>query len=121
MRKKTIKIISTLITFIYIIAFAKVVFGLEPEDIVPAGTKFGEAGVISFYDIGNVILGIIQYVSGGAAVVATLVLAMRYMYSAPDEKAEIKKKMIPYVIGAVLIFGAVSLVKLVESFAGELV
>ena len=120
MRKKQIKIISLMIIFLYIATAAKIVFGLEATDVVGDGTTFGASGVDTFYNVANVVLGIIQYASGGAAVIATLVLAMRYMYSAPDEKAEIKKKMLPFVIGAVLVFGAVSLVKLVETFSGEL-
>lgn len=72
------------------------------------------------YDTGNIILGIFQYIGAGVAVIATLVLAIRYMYSSPNEKADIKSKLIPFIIGGVLVFGAVSLVKIAETFSGEI-
>lgn len=118
MHKKQIKMISLIMIFLFIATATKTVFGLDPTSIVENPST---DGVNTLYDLANAVLGIIQYVSAGAAVVATLVLAMRYMYSAPDEKAEIKKKMIPFVIGAVLVFGAVTLVKLLESFAKDLI
>ena len=72
------------------------------------------------YDTGNIILGIFQYIGAGVAVIATLVLAIRYMYSSPNEKADIKSKLIPCIIGGVLVFGAVSFVKIAETFSGEI-
>ena len=43
------------------------------------------------------------------------------MYSSPDAQAEIKKKLMPFIIGGVLVFGATSLVKIVETFVGEII
>lgn len=124
MTKKHVKIISVTTIFLYILTITKTVFGggIDPTQVI-SSTSFGGSGVgvDTLYTLGNAILGIIQYVSVGAAVVATLVLAIRYMYSSPDEKAEVKKKLIPFIIGAVLVFGATSLVKLVETFAGEMI
>ena len=124
MGKKKVRMISIVIIFICIISIAKVVFGedIDPVDIVE-NKKFGGAqnGVDTLYSLGNTILGIIQYVAAGVAVIATLVLAIKYMYSAPSEKADVKSKLIPYVIGGVLIFGAVSLVRIVEVFVGDII
>ena len=36
------------------------------------------------------------------------------------DKAEIKRKLMPFIIGGVLVFGATSLVKIVETFVGEI-
>ena len=91
---------------------------LDPTTIVE--DKPGLKGVDSLYDTGNIILGIFQYIGAGVAVIATLVLAIRYMYSSPNEKADIKSKLIPFIIGGVLVFGAVSLVKIAETFSGEI-
>ena len=71
--------------------------------------------------MGNVILGIIQYVSIGVASIAEIILGIKYMYSSPEDKAEIKKKLVPFIIGGVLVFGAVQLVKIVETFVGEII
>lgn len=124
MHKKNKKILFILMIFIYIISISKIVFGgeFDPEAII-ANRQYGggEAGVDSLYAIGNAILGILQYVGAGVAVIATLILAMKYMYTSPDEKAEVKKKLIPYVIGGVMIFGATSLVRIVSIFVTEII
>lgn len=39
------------------------------------------------------------------------------MISSVDEKAELKKRLTPYVIGATLLFGMSGLLKIVEEFA----
>ena len=91
----------------------------DPESIVGSYTP-GSDGVSTLYTLGNNILSIIQIIGAGVAVVATLVLAMKYMYSAPEDKATIKKQLIPFIIGGVLVFGATSLVKLAEALAGDM-
>ena len=78
-------------------------------------------GTKDLYNIGNIILGIFQVIGIGCALIALLVLGIRYMYSAPDEKAEVKKKLIPFVIGGILVFGATSLIKIVETFTNEII
>lgn len=123
MHKKRMKIFSMITIFICIISIVTTVFGgeLDPEAIIASRTYGGSGqGVDTLYALGNTILGIIRYISAGVAVIATLVLAIKYMYTSPDEKAEIKKKLIPFIIGGVLIFGATYIVKIVETFVGEI-
>ncbi len=119
--KNTKKIIFTIWIFIYIINITKIVFGLDPTGIINTNRFGGNgSGASDLYTIGNKLLGIIQAAGAGVAVIATLVLGIRYTYSAPDDRAEIKKKLIPFIIGGVLVFGALSLVKLVETFTSDL-
>lgn len=118
MHKK--KILVTCITTICLLIFignCSYVMGLDPLSIAETPDA---TGVSILVILGNNILGIIQTIGLGVATVATLVLAIRYMYSSPDDKAEIKKKLIPFIIGGVLVFGAVQLVKLVELFVGDI-
>ena len=118
MHRKITKTLKILVMILFILSLVRNVYAIDPISIVGSGPNYN--GVSSLYDLGNVILGIIQYIGAGVAVIATLVLAMRYMYSSPDEKAEIKKKLIPFIIGGVLVFGAVSLVKLVEKYVKDI-
>ncbi|MCI8546106.1 MAG: hypothetical protein HFJ44_02620 [Clostridia bacterium] len=122
MHKKIIKIISILIIITYILSCASIVFGqeIDPLSVIGSGPNPSSGGVTTLYTLGNTILGIIQYIGAAVAIMATLLLGIRYMYSSPDEKAEVKKKLIPYVIGGILVFGAVQLVKLVEVFTKEI-
>lgn len=117
------KIYITTITIITILMLVFCIgnkaFALDPISI--AEKPDATTGVGELNKLGNAILGIIQYVGLGVAVIAALVLAMRYMYSSPNEKAEIKKKLIPFIIGGFLVFGAIQLVKIVEIFVGEII
>ena len=120
--KKTIRIINILLIIIYILSCTSMVFAqaIDPLAVVNSGIN-AQSGTSTLYTLGNAILGILQYVGVGVAIIATLILAMKYMYSAPEEKAEVKKKLIPYIIGGVLVFGAIQLVKLVEVFTNEII
>lgn len=67
--------------------------------------------VVSTILVGVKIVGIT------VAIVILLVLAMKYMTAAPGEKAELKKSMVPYLIGVIIIFGAVSILQLIDSLS----
>lgn len=70
--------------------------------------------------IGDAILGIIRGIAGTAAAVSVIVLGIRYTYSAPGDKAEVKKKMMPVVIGSILLFGAMTIVDVLSEVAADL-
>lgn len=110
-----IMILLTLISFTNIVCAT----GLDDPTTIISGPDM--TGVGTLFNLGNIVLGIIQYVSIGVASIATIILGIKYMYSSPEDKAEIKKKLIPFIIGGVLVFGAVQLVKIVETFVGEII
>ena len=47
------------------------------------------------------------------AVVIILIIGIKYMVGSAEEKAEYKKTMIPYIVGAVLIFAGATIVNAV--------
>lgn len=59
--------------------------------------------------IGNKILGIIQVVGTFISVGIFMILGIKYMVGSTEERAEYKRSMIPYIVGALLLFGAVNL------------
>lgn len=50
------------------------------------------------------------------AVVMLLVVAIKYMVSSAGDRADIKKHAIVYVIGALVLFGAVGILGIIEDF-----
>lgn len=123
MHKKTIvRIISIVFITIYILSFCLTVLGAEidPIAVIGNGPDPSSGGVSTLYDLGNTILGILQYIGVGVSIIACLILAIKYMYTSVDEKAEVKKKLIPFIIGGFLVFGAVQLVKILEIFTKEI-
>ena len=59
------------------------------------------------------IVGIIVTVGVVISVITLIVLGIKYMIGSVEEKAEYKKSMIPYLIGAVLLFSASILVNII--------
>ena len=113
--KKISKIVSVLMIVAMLAMASTVVFAqsTDPRTITPLqGTGTG-----SVKSLGQQILGIVQLVGSIAAVVVLVVLGIKYMMGSAEEKAEYKKTMIPYIVGAVLIFGATTIANVVFQFA----
>lgn len=60
--------------------------------------------------LGANILGVIQTVGTVVAIVVLIVLGIKYMMGSAEEKAEYKKTLVPYVIGAVIVLAASNVV-----------
>lgn len=68
----------------------------KPTDTAGDNTKF--------INIGNIIIGTMRVVGTVIAVVALMVIGLRYMFGSTAEKATYKETMIPYLIGAIMLF-----------------
>ena len=64
-----------------------------------------------FITLGDTILTFLQILSGIAAVIMIAISGFRYIVETPEVKGEIKKTMLPIVIGIILVFAAVSIAK----------
>ena len=63
------------------------------------------------------ILTIAQVIGVGVAVIMLIVLAIKYISAAPSDKAEIKKHMVVYIVGAVVLFAASGILEIIKRFA----
>ena len=61
----------------------------------------------------------IQVVVQVLAIVAIVFAGVRYMFASADQKADIKKSMIILVIGAVLVFGASTIISIIAKTTAE--
>lgn len=102
--KKLTKIASIFLTISMLMSFASIVFanGIEIPTIQIRDNPFST--------LGGTILGFIQWFGYIFAVGMLLYIGIKYMMSSANEKADLKKGSINYVIGAVLVFGASTLV-----------
>lgn len=66
------------------------------------------------------IIEIITGIGMAVSVITLIVLGIKYMIGSIEEKAEYKKSMIPYLIGAVMIFAISSVVTAIMEFSSEL-
>lgn len=70
-------------------------------------------------DLGGQILQVIRTVGTIAAVITLIILGIKYMMGSAEEKAEYKKTLTPYIIGAVLVLAAVNIVNWIFGAAGN--
>lgn len=124
---KEIKYLVKIICILLLVSF--IVF---PTYIYAAddGWLSGKIGEIdSSEDIGGIasetskVMGsaqnVVSKVGEGLAIVILIVIGIKYMTSAPEGRAEYKKYLIPYVIGAMLVFGASWIVGQLASSGGD--
>lgn len=81
--------------------------GVDPNKTFKTTTGTNATNAVS--NFGSNILGIVSTGASVLAVIILIVLGIKYMMGSAEEKAEYKKTMIPYLIGAVLLFAAVNL------------
>ena len=117
--KKTIKVLFVLIILASIFGTTNsVMAALNSSGVSPDSYK-GDAGysTTSIDTIGNQIIRIVSTIGSIAAVIVLVVLGIKYMMGSAEEKAEYKKTMIPYIVGAILIFASTTIVNVVYNMA----
>ena len=115
--KKTMIIIcAVVIALTVIVSLCNVCMAIEVTDIKP-NTKVQSTNLTN---IGSNIAGIIRNVGIVLAVVILMILGIKYMVGSAEEKADYKKSMIPYLVGAIILFGAAGIAQVVVSLSGNL-
>lgn len=114
--KKMIKKISKMVmsVFINFIVYTSSVYA---DEIVNADTykppAIGNGGKVA--EIGNVIIGGIQLLGSITSVIVLIILGIKYMVGSVEEKAEYKETMMPYLIGAVMLFTITNLLGIISA------
>lgn len=120
--KKQVKIITTILMIVAVVAMlGNVVLASGASGIIAdlSGDHTNVTGASNVTNLGKTIVGIFQVIGIVVAVVVLLVLGIKYMMGSAEEKAEYKKTMIPYLVGALLIFAASTIVNVVyTTFSG---
>lgn len=116
--KKTSKIIAFILIAMMIVSIGTTVFaagvsgGTNPADLKGQAVS----GTSNITSLGNKLITIISTVGSVAAVIVLIVLGLKYMMGSAEEKAEYKKTLMPYVIGAALVFAASTIAGVLYSF-----
>ena len=84
----------------------------DPNSYKPSDTTSNKATTMA----GN-ILGAINAVGVVVSVVAFALIGIRYMLGSVEERANYKETMVPYLIGAVLLFATTTIVNVLYKFA----
>lgn len=66
---------------------------------------------------GNSMITIVTTIGAVVSVVVLIILGLKYMMGSVEERADYKKTMMPYIIGATLVFAASAIAGMIYSFA----
>lgn len=112
MKKIVVKIINIILISMAIISISLNCFAFAPIDITPTTPE----GSDKIQILGSDLVGILQTVGVVMAVVIIIVLGIKYMMGSAEEKSEYKKSMMPYIIGAALIFAGSVFANIIYQF-----
>lgn len=116
---KITKIVTALVMVGTVALSANMVFA-DTSISIPKETNAGYAGTGLSATMSN-ILGIVTVICYAAAVIMLLYLGVKYITASPEGKADIKKTAIQYVIGAVLVFAAGTVLNIIKNISGKTV
>lgn len=112
--KKIVKILPVMVAIVMVLSVFSTVFAANvtnPSDITVEGTP-------EFNTIGGKIIGMVQSIGSIISILVLVILGIKYMMGSAEEKAEYKKTMIPYIVGAILVFAASNIAGMFFNFAG---
>lgn len=120
--KKLSKILSIVMLVIMMVSCFSTVFAAGDSDktaIDPSTWKTAEGDKIQTEDITNFsasIINVVSIVGSAAAIITLVILGIKYMMGSAEEKAEYKKTLLPYIVGAAMVFGASVLTGVIYNF-----
>lgn len=119
--KKTVKVIFTviLVSMIILLSIAPVFAvegGVDPRNLQGSSN----ANTDQMQNIGNQIITIVSVAGSIISVIVLVVLGIKYMMGSAEEKAEYKKTLMPYIIGAGFVFAASALAGIIYNFANSI-
>jgi len=112
--KKILIILINLILLLFLVS--STVFGTLIDEF---DKSIDTSGAADLKSEGGKIVGIIQVIGTIVAVGMLGVLGIKYALGSVEQKAEYKKSMIPYIIGAVLIFGFSKITQIIYEWTSK--
>ena len=111
---KKIFIVLTIFIFTIILNIGNI-YAFSVTDLT--GTTFSNSTVKG---VGNSLITIITTIGIVVSVIVLIILGLKYMVGSVEEKATYKKTLLPYVIGATLVFAASAIAGIIYSFSTNL-
>lgn len=106
------KMIAIVIMLIIICTFATTSYGLQLKELNGTPTQ-----VETLKNAGNSIVKVVLTIGIVVSVIMLILLGIKYMMGSVEEKAEYKKTLIPYIIGAGLVFAASGIAQIIYDIA----
>lgn len=109
---KVFKILTIILIVLMLAMTTTKVFAITPSSVTPSSTSADT----KIQNYGGKILSAVTTAGIVLSVIVLAVLGIKYMLGSAEEKAEYKKTLMPYLIGAALIFGASTIATIVYEF-----
>ncbi|MBR6033617.1 MAG: hypothetical protein IKP28_02610 [Clostridia bacterium] len=122
MSKKMVKALSILLVAALMLGIAAtpVLASVTiPWDNITISSNTSSSTATAASNISGTIIGVVQVIGVAVAVIMLIVLAIKYISAAPNDKAEIKKHAVVYVVGAVVLFAASGILEIIKNFANQ--
>ena len=115
--QKVSKIVSFLVIVMVLLTLTTNVIAATGTDVKPDQiTGKSDVDVSGVTDLGNSVVKVLSTVGIVVSVIVLIVLGVKYMLGSAEEKAEYKKTLLPYIIGAGLVFAASSIATIIYNF-----
>ena len=116
--KKVAKIVSVLLIAFMLVSTITHVFAVQDPSQYTGDSSDVDTSRID--NLGQDIVAIVSTVGSIISVIVLVVLGIKYMMGSAEEKAEYKKTLLPYIIGAALVFAASTVASVVFNFASSI-
>ena len=124
MNKKTfkifVKIFCVFAVIILISSNIQYVFGavnnFKPSGFEGKTNAKMESGIVTGF---GAALGIIRVVGTGIAMIGLLIIAIRYMAASPGQRADYKKNLIGFTIGAFILIAASQILGIISTLSSD--
>lgn len=112
--KKALKILSLVLVFALVLIPTMSLADEIPFEVNPQTDELGAVQTVT-----GILVGILQWVGYGVAIVMVLWLGIQWMIAQPSKKAELKQKMWGMAIGIFLLVGGATIIGIVWNFANK--
>lgn len=118
-KNKIMKICLFLTCFSFVLTFSKYSYSAYVSGMEGV-TDWSGAGAAGIGAGLNRIIGMIQIAGAGAAVIAVTLMGIKYLTAGPNEKVDVKKHLLPLLIGSILVFASARVVEIISGLADNL-
>lgn len=94
----------SIVIFLLIFFFSTSVYALTISDLDGSGAETG-----NIQRVGANVLTYVSIIASATSIVTLIILGIKYMLGSVEEKAQYKKTLLPYFIGAIFVFGATTI------------
>ena len=84
--------------------------GLNLNDYKPGAIT----GADTLKNFGNIIIGFLQLIGSIVSVIVLIIIGIKYLVGSIEERAQYKETMMPYIIGAILVFSITNILKIIS-------